>query len=212
MDARDLLFQREPLGALANATARLGMRGCALTLASDCHKCSAVSDDYFRRWARCLPSKSMYAIGDRPPVNGGIVLGRATAMRRLYFSAALLAATAKDEACLVGGREQHLLTAAALALRARRPAEVCVLPNDLRQHAAFFNMGVSNTIDDVRLSEREQRVQAAGGDSIGIVHQFDRRPTVLEFLKKHGLAGADAVTTTWHGDWNGFLHAKAGRA
>ena len=187
VDARDLTFQREPLHALAQARGALGLRDCQLTFAADC-ACAAVDDTYFQKWAGCLPAEALAAIGRQPPVNGDIVHGRAAALRTLYFKAALLAATAGEPRCAAGGREQHLLTAAALSLRARRPAEVCVLPNDLRRHAAFFNMGVFNNISDVRLDEASGRVRGVGdGDRaiVALVHQFDRWPAVAAFVRRH---------------------------
>lgn len=192
VDARDLLFQAEPHGALYEARLRLGLHACSLTFASDC-LCAAATDSYFQRWAACVPKPSVDAIGLHPPVNGGIVQGFAVSMHALYFKAALTAMMAKKPKCITGGRDQHIITEVAFAFRRRWPAQVCMLPNDLARHSAFFNMGVSNSIEAVRLDESSGRVLGPDSRIIAILHQFDRRPTVQAFLRQ-SLGGKEVLS------------------
>lgn len=136
-DARDVIFQADPVAALQAAAAAHCSNRRSLVLLSDC-KCSARNDDYFKTWGtRCLPPPVLDAIGDDPPANGGVVFGTVGALRTLYAKTVVLAATPMDAdqytiapckgngckypplaepRCMAGGREQHLLTGAAMPL------------------------------------------------------------------------------------------------
>ena len=89
-----------------------------------------------------------------------------------------------------GGREQHLLTAAAHSLLLLRPDAACLLPNDAQLQTAFFNMGVSNTVDGLRLSAKSGRVENQRGGVIAILHQFDRRAAIHAFIRRHLVQGS----------------------
>ena len=196
VDARDLLFQANPIAALLAAAPA----PCRLRLVADC-TCAARNDSYFSLWGtRCLPPPLLVALGDDPPINGGVVFGAAGAMRALYAKAAVLATTASDEAqyvvaaaraplsppqCVAGGREQHLITGAAYALAQLHPRDICTLPNALERQTAAFNLGVNNRVSTLRLNEVTGRLESPGGRAIAIVHQYDRRAAVKAFFRRH---------------------------
>ena len=205
MAQRDVLFQADPVAALRATAATFRAAGpppraapCRLVLVADC-ACAAVRDDYFVRWgARCLPPPLLAAIGDGPPVNGGVVFGAAGALRALYAKALTLAAVPMDgeqylvagprhyaappargpasrlplpspPQCVAGGREQHLLTGAGHALMQLHPDEVCLLPNNLTQQHAVFNFGVNNVVSTVVLREATGPLEAPAGNATTVV-------------------------------------------
>jgi len=185
-------FQLEPLGAL-DAAARKVQPGprCGLLFVGDCKSCSAVQDSYFQRQGvRCLPAASLALIGSsNPPLNGGVLLGTAKLMLRLYTRAATLAAGA-DAECRAMGRDQHLITAAGSELQQdatlARVSPVCLLPNDASVQAAAANLGINNDIRGMfRLDEERGVVVSVPLDApVAILHQFDRRKALVQFLKR----------------------------
>ena len=207
IDARDVVFQADPITALQAASAAhcSNRNRQSLVLLSDC-KCSARRDSYFRLWGnRCLHPPLLEAIGDEPPANGGVVFGTVGALRMLYAKAVVLAATPMDgnqytvapcknsgckypprtePRCMAGGREQHLLTGAAYALAALHPHDVCQLPNGVTEQVAALNLGVNNNISLLRCNERLGRIEAPNGRSIAIIHQYDRRPNIKACILK----------------------------
>ena len=177
LDTRDILLQAPPFAAILAATSS----SCTLVFVGDC-TCAAVRDSYFKRWMHCLPPAGIDAIGEGPPPNGGITSGLVGPLRLLYERAATLAVSAASD-CRAGGREQIVLTAAAYELKALLSKQVCFVPNDPRRQAAAFNMGVNNRIDGVKLNPRSGLVEAEVlHRPLAIVHQFDRRPAIRDFL------------------------------
>ena len=188
LDARDVVLQADPIAALTAAATRLSERW-QLAFVGDCLT-PALTDRYFKAWGpKCLPPSALAALGQSPPVNGGVVLGKARALRRLYAKAAILA-SAQPTACKEGAREQHVLTGAAYELRALHPRSVVVVPNNIGMQTAVFNMGVNNEYvyqRHLKLNERSGFVEGPAGQKIAILHQFERRnrAPVFEFLQRH---------------------------
>ena len=114
-------------------------------------------------------------------------MGSVGALRALYEKTAVLALCSSDE-CKAGGREQHILSAAAYGLAQLHESQVCQLHNDANRQRAAFNMGTNNkkNFAALVLNETSGYVEAPrGGGPIAILHQFDRRPAVNAFIDKH---------------------------
>jgi hypothetical protein len=167
LDTRDIVVQAPPFAAILASTSS----SCKLVLVGDC-TCVAAKDSYFKRWMHCLPPTSIAAISDGAPPNGGVTSGLVGSLRMLYERAATLAASAAVD-CRDGGREQIVLTAAAYELKAQANAEVCLIPNDPRQQAVAFNMGVNNRLHGFELNSRSGFAESAAlRRPIAIIHQF----------------------------------------
>ena len=61
-----------------------------------------------------------------------------------------------------------------------------VLPNGVDHQVASWNMGVNNVVKDrYRFDDDRKIVISYMGDTIALLHQYDRHEDVLNFIERH---------------------------